>query len=211
MINKVVTFYNDLVNLNISKNQKKIFDFFEIELIHYTAPFEIKDTRLFHPVSIDNFLRNEEYDNVLLIDVDCIPLDRYIIGDTFRWVEKNDGIFSYWQYANHIPNSKNYCGVGYMCFSHALYEKLGEPSFVHDDLKYDVGGLMTIKANEMDVDIYCLPVTSCVIPRWHLEDKKTFFGIGTTYGYRIYHLYESRIGRERMFIDKCNEVIQLNA
>jgi hypothetical protein len=42
--------------------------------------------------------------------------------------------------------------------------------------------------------------------KWILKDDQKF-GRGTTYGDRVYHAFESRMGNVSLFVNKCKEIL----
>lgn len=200
----IVTFYNDRIDKDIVKYQKIVFDLFKID-INQICP----DVWMNHSGSIDYFMENckEEWEYFILFDIDCIPLDKFIVPEAIEWVKRNDGLFSVAQKASHIPNSIVYASPAFLAFSRKTYEILGKPKFIATQ-RSDCGGEFTHLAIEKGLPIKLMWPTHVSVPKWDLTDKIKF-GIGTNYENKIYHQFESRKTKND-FIRKCNEVINKN-
>ena len=198
----IVTFYNDRINGDILSYQKRVFDYFG-ETIHQIKPNNWRG----HPEAIDDYLQNYigNWEYVVLIDVDCIPLDKNIIPEVISWIKNNVGIYALAQHANHMPDSIIYASAAFMGFSKKTYELLGKPLFSNRE-RGDCGVEFTHKANELGYAIKFMYPTSVEIPKWNLTENIKF-GVGTTYDNRVYHLFEGRAGEINRFLRKCNEVL----
>lgn len=199
----IITFYNEKINPIIVESQRKVFEHFGLT-IHQIKP----DVWRGHGGSIDHFIQNHKkrWDYILLLDIDCIPLDKDIVPETIEWIMNNDGLFSVAQKASHIPNSIVYASPAYLGFSRKTYDLLGRPTFGCTD-RSDCAGELTYISHEKDLEVKLLYPTEVEIPRWDL-DGNIKFGTGTNYENRVYHYFESRKNRQQNFIDKCKTIIE---
>lgn len=171
--------------------------------------------------AFDKLFYEMGYDTILLLDVDCIPLNLEALEYTFERAEQGILVGNI-QRANHIQNNKHvYVAPSALCITKNIYEKLGKPSFGYSN-RGDVGEEITYIAESMDIPIeYYMPSKFEDIPidinrPWPLADGMPEYGIGTTfvnqYGKEMfYHLFQSRFGRfnDRFFV-KCAEILLKN-
>ena len=159
-----------------------------------------------HSYGIDTFLRRDKHEVVVLLDIDCIPLNREILPQMIA--KAREGILvGCVQRANHIENGQHlYAGPCGTAFSRELYDRIGRPSFAATE-RGDVGEELTYGCERLGIPVELLWPTHVVSPRWHLRDGK-MFGNGTTYANALYHAFEIGIGLTRqMFLEKCREVL----
>ena len=95
-----------------------------------------------------------------------------------------------------------YVSPCFLAISRNLYEKLGRPSFNHNQ-RGDCAEEITWRAKEQGYNVG-LVYPSSVVDRCYPLDNGLSFGWGTVYGDLAYHGYcQGREGSEQMFIDKC--------
>ncbi len=203
-----IAFYADNIDPRIPEMQKKVFEAFGHK-IHQIQP----DVWEGHGGSIDTWLKNyvpdpkmQSSEIIILWDIDCIPLNREIIGAAHASARKGQ-IMGVAQKASHIPNSIIYAGPAFLAFSLDTWHALGSPTFACTD-RSDCAGELTYLAREKGIEVRLLYPSRVVKPEWQL-DGPVMFGKGTTFGNNdIYHAFLSRKGNEDMFINKCQEVLQ---
>ena len=202
MVTRIASFYNSNIPHDILDMQHRVFDKFGI---HHEQHLTDQP----HSHAIDDFILANDFDLLMLFDIDCIPLDGRIIGDAARIVTERPCIYGAIQNANHIPGSPDYVSPAFMCLTQYTYELIGRPSF-RETYRSDVGGEITHRARENSIDVEFLKVASVRTPQWRLSDG-TPFGHGTNYGNRVFHAFKSRHGGETrgLFIDKCREILAL--
>ncbi len=200
MRTRIISFHNGNLNPELVASQKKVFDKFELELeqIETTKP---------HPVAIDDFLKYNEWDTLVLFDIDCIPLHKYWVRNAISDVQGNHKIVAAAQKASHIPNSKIYASPCFMVITKKTFEHIGRPSFCATN-RGDVAEEISYAAREHQVALYLLYPTKVENPLWPLTDEIKF-GHGTTYGDAVYHAFESNANHHSTsrFIQKCQEVL----
>ena len=86
----IITFYNTKINQSVVTNQKKVFEHFNIELNQIDCGQWIG-----HGKVIDKYLRecNQDWEYLILFDIDSIPLNEKIIPETIEWIKNNHGLF----------------------------------------------------------------------------------------------------------------------
>ena len=205
----IITVYNDLISNVITEGQRKVFEDFGEKIIQIKP-----ETWKGHAHGVDNYLKNNEWDHVIVVDIDCIPLNKNVIKEAREWVMNNIGLYSVAQNANHLPDSLDYASPAFIAFSRKTYEELGEPSFSCNPngiTPWDIGGELTHRAREKNITVKLMYPSNVEIPKWKFKDGR-MFGNGTTYEDKIYHHFESRDmnNETKTFIDKCNQVRKTN-
>lgn len=128
-------------------------------------------------------------DTVLLLDIDCMPLDRTVIERAFA-VAESGGVFGVAQVANHLDAALIYAAPSFLAVARRTWEALGRPPFAADD-RLDVGARLTVAARAAGVTVELLYPTFSLVPRWHLAGRGCY-GIGTFYDGSVFHLFQSR-------------------
>lgn len=194
---KAISFYNSNIDSDIVRYQKRVFDHFGIELDQV-----LHDTD--HGSAIDIWLKENDWSEIAIFDIDCIPLSKVTFSHAHIQVKEN--IFGAAQKANHIPGSKIYASPAFLCMTKRVYDLLGQPTF-KDGNGFDVGAFVSHCARQSDINVSLLWPTSVEVEKWEL-DGNTMFGLGTTYQGMVYHAFESRFNETvERFVNKCKEVI----
>ena len=116
----IFTFYNLSLDLDIVRLQAEVVNkfkdnTFEYENDHNTVDFlplcsQTHGEEVIHPDAVDygfnKLFVEEKYDTVLLLDVDCIPLNAYALEYTFEQAEKGKLIGNV-QRGMHLDNDEH--------------------------------------------------------------------------------------------------------
>lgn len=141
-----------------------------------------------HAIGINEFLARHYHDVYVLLDIDCIPLDRQVLPwmiDTAR----SGALVGCAQRANHLNNGGHiYAGPCGLAFSLDLYDLIGRPSFCAND-RGDVGEELTYRCEERGLPVRLLWPTHVAVRKWDLRGG-LYFGHGTTYGGALFHAFE---------------------
>lgn len=161
------------------------------------------------------------YDTILMLDIDCIPLNTTCLKYMFEVAEK-DIMIGNIQRANHLDNNKHtYIAPSAICISKHYFELLGKPSFLPNRLG-DVGESLTYRAEELNLPMEKLyPVHYEKLPYqrdepWPLSDNMPVYGIGSTFNNKhneemFYHLFQSSMNlHNELFYDKCIQTLLKN-
>lgn len=200
MKTRFITFHNGNLNPALVEGQKAVFDALDIPLEQFMHPI------FAHGQAIDNFLANEPWEEIVLWDVDCIPLNREFL----KFTGGMNYLFGAQQKAGHIKDSQIYVGPCFMVLNHRIFETIGRPSFL-PTVRGDVAEEISYGCRQARIPIHYLTPTHVEKPMWDLSPGVKF-GYGTTYGNMVYHAFESNANHESTvnFIKKCQEVIQLH-
>ncbi len=207
-VNKFVPMHQDhVIGCLVKDTETQFWQFYYQD---ETTPDKVLD------YCVNNLLYEKDFETILILDIDCIPLSKEALDYTFQQAEKNILVGNI-QRANHINNNEHlYVGPSYMCFTKQFYEEIGRPSFEFT-IRGDVGEEITYQAEQhnKEIEFYNilkyekLPVDG--IP-WKLKEGYPDFGIGTTFvnkhGQEMsYHLFQSIFHEHNaLFYNKCMEV-----
>lgn len=219
----ILTYYNDEIDKNLLMYQQKVLEKFNTVADYYPLFCKLGTEQIIHYQGLDygvNQLFSEEYDSVLILDVDCIPLNSYALEYIFERAEQNVLIGDA-QRSGHIENDEHlYIGSSCFCLSRQIYEDFGRMTFAPDHIQADTCEYYTYEAEKRGVELeifmpksYIRDPVDC---SWDLGKGRGKFGIGTTFmnhkGVEMFfHLFS---GREKIynvyFYDKCEEVLGIN-
>jgi hypothetical protein len=196
--------YWDNINPHMLESHKRVMKHFNIDLKYHAENTE-------HGTWLDSVFEKSNADIVCIIEPDLLPLDKDAVNDIISFVSRNNtfvGIaqcFNRGQSINYI-----YAGPGFFVMPMAVYETLGKPSF-RAPRRGDIAQGVSIAADEMNFRYRALMPTCFELePRvgaWPLHCTG-FYGIGTVYHNRFYHLFESRkTPYVDLFTKRCEEVI----
>lgn len=219
----IFTYYNFQVDPELVKHQKKIIDKFNTledctfePLMYNASEYEISPDKVMD-YAVSHLFYDKEYDVILVLDVDCIPLSTEALQYTFEQAEKGILVGNV-QRSCHIKNDEHlYVAPSCFCISKETFSKYNKLKFAITD-RGDIGEEYTYLAEEKGVKIEMFMPSSFVRrPRhgtiWNLGEGKTEFGIGTTFSREngeemFFHLFESRLSIwNSIFYDKCEEII----
>lgn len=205
-----VTFYNEKIDPEIVSSQKKVFDFFGIE-IRQVVPDEWRS----HAESIDTWIKRTPFisgknEVIFIWDIDCIPLSREVVDFAEREALKGS-LVGIRQHASHIADSIDYVGPAFMAFSLETFALMGMPSFKETE-RSDCGAELTHAAIRAGIKRVFLEPSHVEVPKWKLNTGH-MFGIGTTFGGKsgVFHAFLSRKGNIQTFIRKCLDTVLVTA
>jgi hypothetical protein len=220
----IFTYCNPDIDRKISHLQSKVIERFnkipncKYEFLLYNA----KDGEIF-PNQVINYGLNElfykhNYETVLILDIDCVPLNEYAIDYVFSEAEKGK-IVGNIQRSNHIENNQHvYVAPSCMCISKQMFEKLNHPSFDITN-RSDIGEELCYIAEDNGIELEMfMPNSYEKLPYgdekpWDLKDGMPKYGIGTTFINKhgkemFYHLFQSRLNHfSDLFFLKCAKLL----
>jgi hypothetical protein len=184
--------------------------------------YNAKDGEIF-PNQVLNYGLHElfykhNYESVLILDIDCIPLNNDSISYIFNEAERGKLIGNI-QRSNHINNNQHvYVAPSCVCITRELFEKLGKPSFDITN-RGDIGEELTYLAEQMGIEIEMfMPSEYTELPYnqnepWDQKDGMPKYGVGTTFVNKngdkmFYHLFQSRLNHfSNLFFLKCADLL----
>lgn len=181
--------------------------------------YTLSEKHILHYQALDyglNHLFNEGYDNILVLDVDAIPLSTNALLYTFDQII--NGIYiGCAQRSMHIENNKHvYIGSPVFGISKSVYKQMGSPSCIFTN-RGDTTEELTYIAEENNIPFEILMPSNYEAspygaPYWELGTPDQRYGIGTTFvnsknDEMFYHLFESRTNLfNNLFIQKCHSI-----
>ena len=223
MKNAIFSYYNFQINPEIPKYQKLVIEKVakEIGVDFHPLFYNAKDGDLY-PDQVINYglnelLYNQKYDNVLVLDIDCIPLNQQALTHIFQKASLGFLIGNA-QRSHYIENNEHiFIGSSCICINKLVFERLGKPSMV-PTARGDIAEEFVYIAEEKNMPIeFFYPQSYEASPygatSWALKGDLPHYGIGTTFESsdgraRFYHLFESRTNLHvDKFISKCETVL----
>jgi hypothetical protein len=163
----------------------------------------------------------DNYDTILMLDIDCIPLNTRALEYTFDRAESGVLIGNA-QRTNYLKNDQHiYPAPSGVAITKSLFEKIGKPSFGVTN-RGDIGEELCYKCEEagVEVELY-MPLNyeeeaytyNNQREVWDLKDGQPKYAIGTTFGdassnEMFYHLFQCRLHVfNHRFFTKCNSIL----
>ena len=196
-----------------------IFEDVEHEHLNYNAPDgEVTPDHVID-YALPSLFYEKGYTNVLILDVDCIPLSSFAIDYTFN-KSLHGSLIGNAQRSNHLDNGKHvFCGASCIAFSRDTFEKMGRPSSTVTN-RSDICEEFAWICEDKNIPVeFFMPSSYEQLPYnedkpWPLADDMPEYGIGTTFNNSdgipmFYHLFQSRLNLHvPLFIDKCNAILK---
>ena len=220
----IFTFFNLSLDTDIVRLQGEVVKKFNTTADFFPLCSQTHGEEVIHPDAVDygfnQLFVEQKYDTVLLLDVDCIPLNSYALEYTFEQAEKGKLIGNV-QRGMHLDNDEhNYVAPSAFCLSRQMYEDFGRMTVKPDHRKADTCGYYTYAAQERGLEVEMYPPTHFQRrPKegvWDLGKGRGEWGIGTTYSNHLgvemfYHLFSAREQIYNVyFYDKCEEILGIN-
>jgi hypothetical protein len=183
-MDRIVSLYWDNIDPRVVTAQRKVFAHFGLYID------QRERTGSGHGDFLDGYMAEiAEDDVVLLVDIDCFPLNRGIVDRAFAAARAGQ-IFGCAQSTSHVDSDRLFVAPMFMAISRRTWEGLGRPSF-RPDASHDVAQRLNEVATAAGVGIEMLYPWGCIVPKWRLGEI-ALYGIGTFYRGGVFHLFESR-------------------
>lgn len=200
------TLHWDNVDARILESHKKVMN-------HFNIPIQYMNMNIDHGTWMTSIIRNTNADVYVFFDIDCVPLSKDVIDYSIHYAVENDSMIGNAQVSNHIyPFTHVFVAPSFFVITKSCYKLLGMPSF-YPTQRSDVAEEVSYKAEEIGKRYKCFyPVKFDGIPKkdgvWRLSNYG-YYGIGTLYDDKIYHLFESRWGDHiDLFEKRCEQIIK---
>jgi hypothetical protein len=183
-MDRIVSLYWDNIDPRVVKAQREVF-------AHFGFVIDQRErTGLDHGDFLDGYLAEIAEDDVaLLMDIDCLPLNREIVERAFA-AARAGRIFGCAQSTGHVDPDRLFVAPMFMAISRRVWDRLGRPSF-RPDSSHDVAQRLNEIAAAAGVEIEMIYPWGCIVPKWRLGEI-ALYGIGTFYRGGVFHLFESR-------------------
>ena len=177
---------------------------------HFALDVQYHVQKVEHGEWMDELMLSSKADVVGFIDIDCIPLDATVVSESAEWAEAQDSFVGIAQTSNRAASANHiYAGPAFLFISRSCYKR-AKVSFLETS-RSDVAEEFSYVAEARDIRFRCLfPTHFEREPRegvWPLASYG-YFGIGTIYAERVYHLYQGRFKENRdLFLRRCEDVV----
>lgn len=223
----IFTYCNFQIEREIADLQKQVIDQFntvpncKYEYLFYNRPDgEIVPNQVIN-YGLNKLFYEDNYDTILMLDIDCIPLNTRALEYSFLRAEQGVLIGNV-QRSNHIENNRHiYPAPSCITITKNMFERLGRPSF---DVTYrgDIGEELCYLAEEKGIEIEMfMPQSFEELAQgynkreaWNLRDDQPKYGIGTTFvdkdgNEMFYHLFQCRLNIfNHRFKNKCKHILK---
>jgi len=216
----IFTSYNYQINQHLIDAHAKVINGMiqGTDIVFMPLRYNVPRKLLLHYQVLDYGFKHltEQYDAILTIDVDCIPLTKSALLYTFDRICSGVYIGTA-QRSMHIQNNKHVY-IGSPCFgvTSKMFNEMGRPSFIPTE-RGDTAEELTYIAEERGMPIEIFMPSKYEKdpfggPAWELDTPDKKYGVGTTFvdgnGKEVwYHLFESRRhAHNDLFVAKCQEV-----
>lgn len=219
----IFTYYNNHIDSKIAILQNNVIDKLntiincKYELLRYNE----SNIQPSHAIdyAFNKLFYEDQYDIILMLDIDCIPLNTKSIEYMFDQASRGILVGNI-QRSNHIDNNEHvFVAPSAICISKSTFELLGKPSF-NPTYRSDVGEELTFIAEKINVPLEMflpdhyqeLPLEDNHLP-WNLKTGMPQYGIGTTFvnsngDEMFYHLFQSRFHKfNQLFFNKCADIL----
>jgi hypothetical protein len=201
----VVSFYMDNIPDSVVTSQRAVLK----KLV--PLDFEVRQilTRLSHAAAIDEFITNTAHDLVVILDIDCVPLNSRAIPTLAAHAARGE-LAGCVQRANHLNNNGHlYVGPFCMAVTMRLWKQLGCPSFAPTD-RGDVGEELTYRCEALGHPVHMIWPSSFGTAQWKLTDDRQF-GLNTEYEGSFLHTFGIREpANQRLFMERCQRIMEMS-
>jgi hypothetical protein len=183
--------------------QKKVMDYFDI-------PLNVTEENIHHGKWIDRTLHEVDSDIFVFIDSDCVPLKRESVIESIEFC-KRGYLVGNAQITNCIKAKHDlFCAPSFLTISKDYYNSIGKPSAVNNH-RSDVAQELTRAAVEKEKRLKMhFPTSFQSTPAggiWRLSSYG-YYGIGTIYDEKFYHLYQTRFKQNvDLFVETCELIL----
>jgi hypothetical protein len=198
----VVSFYMDNIPASVIQSQRNVLEKF----VPSDFAIEQRLTTRSHAAAINGFMSSMQYDLVVVLDIDCVPLNPRAVSAIAARAARG-ALTGCVQRANHIDNDGHlYVGPFCMALGRRLWENLGRPSF-QPTQRGDVGEELTYRCEALQWPVHMIWPSSVEDPRWDLTDGQKF-GVNTEYGRSFLHTFGiSDPSNQSKFVDRCRDIL----
>jgi hypothetical protein len=191
-------------NPRVIEYQKKVMDHFGIQL-------NVTEENIQHGKWIDRTLQTVDSDIFVFMDSDCVPLKLEAVTESIEFCKKGYLVGNA-QVTNCIKAKHDiFCAPSFLVISKDFYNSIGKPSAVNNH-RSDIAQEFTRAAVEKEkrLKMY-FPTSFQSAPAggiWRLSGYG-YYGIGTIYDEKFYHLYQTRFKQNvDLFVETCEFILK---
>lgn len=196
----VFSLHWDNIDDRLVRYQKRMFDHFAIPMKQHRID------GLDHGEWMDWVLSYYDLDAVLFADIDCVPLTQDVVRQSLDKAV-NGILFGAMGCANHLDPNRVFAAPFWCAINRHQWIGVNRPSAKASRV-CDVGQNWTDTFGARGQKIELLSISDCEQPKWNMPGVPMAFGVGTTYGDAVYHLFESRLDQNvETFVRKCEATL----
>ena len=224
MNHKVISFYGNDLPKEIITLQKRVFDFFKIDVDQIPFKDDLNNDR--HACAIEDYLSsNNDWDSITLFDIDCIPISNDCIIKAIDIIKDNDTLYGNVQASNVFDINPHktppFAAPSFLNFTKKFWEESTCKNFKFTHYpnpegyltEVDVAEMFTRENEKQGKKIILAYPTKCYSDlTWKYDGSfgypKFSLGNGTEFESGTFHNYQIRIPDKRVyFIKKCKELL----
>lgn len=189
-----------------------ILNYHKKVMSHFDLNVKYTQQNINHGLWIDNILTKDNSDIFVFMDADCIPLKREAIDEAIQYCA-NGYMVGNAQVTNCIQAKHDlFCAPSFFVINRPYYERIGKPSAVNNK-RSDVGQELTRAAVDAELRMKMnFPTSFQSIPSggiWRLSGYG-YYGIGTIFDEKIYHLFQTRFKQNVELFKETAECVLKN-
>lgn len=188
----------------LSACQAKVFNHFHLPILQHRIQMD-------HGAWMDALLMKSKADVLLFVDNDCIPLYRDAVIEAVRFAYRRQSFLGLAQASNHINAGQHvFAAPAFLAIATEAWKRLGCPS-CRANHRSDVAEELSWRAEDQGLIYRAWYPThyshSSQSGLWRLGNYG-YFGIGTVFAQRIFHLYQGRLSENvDLFANVCDRVV----
>ena len=179
---------------------------------HFGLPIKQHIARVDHGEWIDFVLKEAKEDTVIVVDNDCVPLNKKAVDEAIDWVTRNESFLGMAQASSHIDSGKHvFAAPAFLAVNLKAWRKLGMPSSKSNS-RSDVAEEVSWQAEEQGLKYKAWYPTyyhhaSEIEGLWKLSNYG-HYGIGTVFADRVFHLYQGRCALNvKLYTEVCEQIV----
>jgi hypothetical protein len=212
----------DTLNPDIVKYQKKVFDFFNIDL-------EQVEFSISHAHAMECYMdKNTDWDLISIFDVDCVPYEADFLDKAIKNIEDENSIYGNAQASNvfdvNLYKSPPFIAPSFLNFTKKVWENSKCKSFQFQHypnpkghiVEADVAEVFTRENEKQGVNIrYSYPTRCYTDTTWKYDGSfghpKFAYGNATEFESGTYHNFQIRVqDKSELFIPYCKKILNEN-
>jgi hypothetical protein len=227
MKHNIVSFYGNDLPLEIIELQKKVFDFFGIDVEQ--IPFKDNTNNNRHADAIQEYLRDrKDWDSITFFDVDSIPITHDCISKAIEIISDDNTIYGNAQASNVFDvnpyKTPPFVAPSFLSFTRKLWEESNCKNFRFTHYPNPDGHITEVdvaeeftRENEKQGRkiILSYPTKTITNTTWRYDGSfgyKPFeYGNGTEFESGTFHNFQIRVwDKQQVFIDYCKRLLNEN-
>jgi hypothetical protein len=227
MKHNVVSFYGNDLPFEIVNLQKKVFDFFGIELEQIQFKDNLRSDR--HAEAIEEYLVNrKDWDSITFFDVDSIPISHDCVTRAIQIISDNNTLYGNAQASNVFDVNPHktppFIAPSFLSFTRKLWEESNCKNFKFTHYPNPDGYMTEVDVAEQFIRenekqgrkiVLSYPTKTLTNITWQYGGdfgyKPFGYGNGTEFESGTFHNFQIRVwDKQQVFIDYCKKILNEN-